>query len=50
MLGCIERKDDIHQISRKFNVDVSQLLYWNNMLPNDKLKKGNKLLILQNNE
>ena len=46
----IERKDDIHQIARKFNIDVSQLLYWNNMFPNDKLKKGKQLLILQYDE
>ena len=46
----IERKDDVHQIARKFNVDPSKILYWNNIFPSEKLKKGNELIILQYNE
>ena len=46
----IKRKDDIYQVARKFNVDTSQILYWNNIFPSEKLKKGNELIILQYNE
>ena len=46
----IERKDDIYQIARKFNIDASKILYWNNIFPSEKLKKGNELIILQYNE
>jgi len=46
----IERKDDVHQIAKKFNVDPSKILYWNNIFPSEKLKKGNELIILQYNE
>ena len=46
----IERKDDVYQIARKFNVDPSKILYWNNIFPSEKLKKGNELIILQYNE
>ena len=46
----IERKDDVHQIARKFNVDPSKILYWNNIFASEKLKKGNELIILQYNE
>ena len=46
----VQRNDDIYQISRKYNVDVSKLLYWNNILPTEKIKKGDKIIIIQYNE
>ena len=46
----VKRNDDIHQISRKYNIDVSKLLYWNNILPTEKLKKGKEIIIIQYNE
>jgi len=46
----VQRNEDIYQISRKYNIDVSKLLYWNNILPTEKIKKGDKIIIIQYNE
>ena len=40
----------ILEIARKYNVDVNQILKWNNLLPSKKIKKNQKIIILKSNE
>jgi len=40
-------RDNIFEISRKYNVDISNIIEWNNILPSQKLKKNQKIIILK---
>tara|TARA_Y100001954_G_scaffold235256_1_gene292586 strand:+ start:430 stop:1491 length:1062 start_codon:yes stop_codon:yes gene_type:complete len=45
-----QARENIFEISRKYNVDVNEILKWNNLLPSKKIKKNQKIIILKSNE
>jgi len=40
-------RENLFEIARKYNVDVEQVLLWNNILPSKKLKRNQEIIILK---
>ena len=40
-------RENLFEIARKYNVDIEQILSWNNILPSKKLKKNQEIIILK---
>ena len=40
-------RDNLFEIARKQNVNIEELLTWNKLLPSQKLKKNQKIIILK---
>ena len=47
IIHICESKESIYEIARKYNVQIENILSWNKLLPSNKIKKNQKLIILK---
>jgi len=47
IIHTCKSRENIFEIARKYNVDLEQLLLWNDIIPSKKLKKNQKIIILK---
>ena len=40
-------RENLFEIARKYDVAIEKILLWNNLLPSEKLKKNQKIIILK---
>ena len=47
IIHICEAKENLFEIARKYNIDINQILSWNNLIPSKKLKKKQEIIIIQ---
>ena len=50
IIHICKSRDNLFEIARKNNVSIEELLTWNKLLPSQKLKKNQKIIILKEYE
>ncbi|MAS57024.1 MAG: hypothetical protein CMA37_00230 [Euryarchaeota archaeon] len=47
IIHTCKSRENIFEIARKYNIDLEQLLLWNDIIPSKKLKRNQKIIILK---